>query len=62
MRCTVEWFLKNYDFYGRVTIWYSRRKGDVWWNYSYVIHRTDDACVYQEHRSLRACTKTYVVR
>lgn len=60
MRCAVEWFFKNYDFYGAVTIWSSRKNGAVSWSYSYIIHRTDDACVHRQRRSPHACTKTYV--
>jgi hypothetical protein len=53
----VSWVIGDLSFRGRVTIWYERDDGDVWWNYSYRITRTNEYCKATRGRR---CTHTYV--
>ncbi len=41
----VGWVIGDLSFHGWVRIWLSKAKGQVWWNYAYMIHRTDEYCL-----------------
>lgn len=49
MRCKARWQLRSASitdlrYSGHVTIWYSRSRGRLWWNYAYDIKSVDRVC------------------
>lgn len=58
VRCSARWVIGDISFKGHIVIWFSIERGQLRWNYAYVIHRTNDYCVTTGGEN---CEQTYVV-
>ena len=61
-RCSVNWGIGDSGFSGVGYIWYDIKEGDLWWNYSWRIVRTDYYCANVLKKPLYKCTRRYVIR
>ena len=61
-RCRMQWGIGDLGYYGSGYIWYDLKAGDLWWNYSWRIVRTNYYCLSVLKRPLYRCTRRSVVR
>lgn len=62
LRCAASLGIGDTEAYGRVRIWYTSRRGELWWDYAYRLTVLDTYCRIVQRRPFRRCSKVRVVR
>ena len=71
MTCSAEWFRSKFEFqgavlpkftyFGRITIWFTRKGQKVFWNFAFKIRRVDEPCAISTNQ-VKGCTRTFIVK